>query len=127
MKSFSPLQRYIADAREGADVLEPRARLALGERLGSALEVELGTLRFLDVMVCDEPPFDFRLVAEVPELGPTERGVAALAAWAKIAEGAQEWHAAWTDGPLLTVDVVLRTPEACAVGRVELRPGAAGA
>ena len=123
MSGFTPLQNYIEAAREGAAVLSAPDRMELGQRLGAALQARLGTLHKLDVALSEEPPFEFLIGAEVPDVGAIERGVAALQAWEATAGEHREWHAAWTDGPLLTLDVVLRTDVACTVGRVVLHPG----
>lgn len=127
MNAFSPLVRKIEAARQGAAPPTSAQRVALAERLEAALRHALPDLDHVVVELPDGPPFELLITGRVVGVGATERGVAALEAWGAVAGGGEEWHAAWTDGGLLTLDVVLRTEgdgtAVCAAGRVVLHPG----
>ena len=124
---FSPLVRRIEAAREGSHPSTPAARAELADALCAALLHALPTLKGLDVALPDHSPWELVIHGRVPELNATERGAGALEAWAAVVGDLEEWHAAWTDGPLLTLDVVLRQPSsngvASTAARVVLHPG----
>lgn len=128
MTAFSPLIRRIEAAREGSARPTQAQCAALAQRLEQALRQQLPGLDHVVVELPEAPPFELLITGRAAGLGATERGVAALAAWQATVDGELEWHAAWTDGPLLTLDVVLRSQEGgegpvCTTGRVVLHPG----
>jgi hypothetical protein len=127
--AFSPLVRRIEAAREGTVPADAAARADLAAALEAALLQELPDLEDVDVVLPPEPPWEVLVSARAPGLDPVERGAASLAAWATASAGCAEWHAAWTDGPLLTLDGVLRragaTGETSLAVRVQLHPGRA--
>ena len=127
MSAFSPLIHRITAAREGTTSAPSVVRDALARRLAEALRVELPELEDLEWSTPEASPWEIVMRGRVPGLEPVERGVGALAAWAAVATGGSEWHAAWTDGPVLTLDAVLRAPEGdvlhSTAARVVLDPG----
>lgn len=122
MSRWSPLQYRLEEAIDGVVPAGPARCQDLADALIAALRAQ-AELADLTLSAVDDSRFDFEIAAAAPGLTPTDRGVIALTAWSRVAGDDREWHAAWTDGPILSLDVLHRSAEDYVLGRVVLRPG----